>query len=72
MERGDLLLLYDDEGVVNITFQEFRCKDSEHQPFKPLQGGFGDEPRHWGAQRRTIYLLEVAVAKLEIVLRTMF
>ncbi len=72
MERGNQVFLYDDEGVVSIPFPEFRCDDSEHQPFKPLQDGFGEEPRYRGALRRALNLFVVAVAKLEIVRQAMF
>ncbi len=56
MERGHQVFLYDDEGVVNIPFLEFRCDDSEHQPFKPLQDVFGEEPRYRGAHGRSLVL----------------
>ncbi len=72
MDRGNQGFLYDDEGVVNIPFPEIRCDDSEHQPFKPLQDGFGEEPIYGGAHGRTLNLLVVAVAKLEIVRQAMF
>ncbi len=42
--------------------------DRKYQPFEPLQDGFGDEPRYRGANRRTLSLLVVAVAKLEILI----
>ncbi len=64
MEIGNLVFLYDDESVINIPFPEFRCDDSEHQPLKPLQDGFGDEPRYRGAHRRTLNLLVVAVFQI--------
>ncbi len=67
MERGNQVFLYDDEGVVSIPFPEFRCDDSEHQPFEPLPDGFSEEPRYRGAHRRSLNPLVVAVAKLEIV-----
>ncbi len=72
MERGDQVFLYDDKGVVNIPFPKFRCIDSEHQPFKPLQDGFGEEPRYRGAHGHTLNLVAVAVAKLEIVRPAIF
>ncbi len=72
MERGNQVFLYDDEGVVNILFLEFWCDDSEHQPFKPLQDGFSEKSIYRGAHRRSLNLLVVAVAKLEIVRQAMF
>ncbi len=72
MERGNQVFLYDAEGVVNIPFPEFRCDDSEHQPFKPLQDGFGEEPRYRGAHGNTLNLVAVAVAKLETVRQAIF
>ncbi len=72
MERRNLLFLYDDEGAINIPFSEVQCDDSKDQPFKPLQDAFDDEPRYRGTHRRTLNLLVVAVAKLEIVRQAMF
>ncbi len=72
MERGNWVFIYDDKGVVNMPFPEFRCDDSEHQPFKPLQDGFGEKLRYRGAHGHTLNLVAVAVAKLEIVRQAVF
>ncbi len=60
MESGNLVFLYDDKSVVDVPYPEFWYDYSKYRPLRPLQDGFGNEPRYRGA------LLVVAVAKFEL------
>ncbi len=62
MEGGNLVSLYDDEGVVDIPLPEVKQDGSKY-----LQDVFGNEPKYRGARGRTLNLLIEAVAKLGVV-----